>query len=569
MFGKSNHLQHHPLRPRELLSPDADIAFSFSDSSPPTTIWDFPPSPLPLPTNPPTTILPPPTPTPLTIPELLTQILSHTSTSTTLTCERVSKLWRETSLSLPLQVWKPKLERAFPTGCLPGLYGSESWRDLAILYFVWGREWSGKVRDETCEVSCAEDGIGASEEEDAEGRRDLVGVVWPTYEEESVPSIFFLNGDVLYQVDESRIRSGNIFLPQTDGKVFLGNGITSLDAARRCRRTAYIPLRDETIHTAHVQHLPSGARHITDIDKRLNTSICGNVCVHHDDRRHITSPRKIFITDLSTTPTSSPAASFHSPPALTNRDTSPPVFNETMVATKKAPPCGTITNNSNCPMGYRQITLTRIEDSHPVATFHVLKPLTDRAYGILTRTHFLWFRVGRTLRSWSEKQVAEVADASNTSALDVYDIQSSELLYTLTLPSRGDVEYCGDDSYLIFWSENRDERPILIDARKGCLRRLSAPDAEGFWVIIREYSIRWCGGRDRVIWRYRRKEDMVRDGGVEKAMSWAQDELEIEWAEDMVLGPGASSQCEGSDKYYEEYCLLEGQYTYMKRENKL
>ncbi|KAJ3050900.1 hypothetical protein HK097_008111 [Rhizophlyctis rosea] len=38
-----------------------------------------------------------------------------------------------------MHVWRPKLIRDFPSGCLPVLYGLESWRDIACIYQAWSR----------------------------------------------------------------------------------------------------------------------------------------------------------------------------------------------------------------------------------------------------------------------------------------------------------------------------------------------------------------------------------------------------------------------------------------------
>ncbi|KAJ3054092.1 hypothetical protein HK097_002678 [Rhizophlyctis rosea] len=76
---------------------------------------------------------------------LLTQIFSYLPVDTIVNCERTCRLWKDVSLSYPNQIWQPKLLRAFPEGCAPERCGEENWRDLAILWGAWGRQWKPKL----------------------------------------------------------------------------------------------------------------------------------------------------------------------------------------------------------------------------------------------------------------------------------------------------------------------------------------------------------------------------------------------------------------------------------------
>ncbi|KAJ3049371.1 hypothetical protein HK097_009625 [Rhizophlyctis rosea] len=76
---------------------------------------------------------------------LLALIFSHTSVESILKCEQTCRLWKNVSRNDTSQVWLPKLIRAFPEGCAPERYGEENWRDVAALWYAWGRQWTPKT----------------------------------------------------------------------------------------------------------------------------------------------------------------------------------------------------------------------------------------------------------------------------------------------------------------------------------------------------------------------------------------------------------------------------------------
>ncbi|KAJ3054848.1 hypothetical protein HK097_000654 [Rhizophlyctis rosea] len=71
----------------------------------------------------------------LTYPAVTVPILLRLET----TCKALLSLVRNNQI----QVWRSKLEqsRSFPSECLPLLYGNETWRDVACLWWSWRRYW--------------------------------------------------------------------------------------------------------------------------------------------------------------------------------------------------------------------------------------------------------------------------------------------------------------------------------------------------------------------------------------------------------------------------------------------
>ncbi|KAJ3054845.1 hypothetical protein HK097_000651 [Rhizophlyctis rosea] len=72
-------------------------------------------------------------------------ILAHPSITvpTLLRLERVCKRLCALIRDSPIQIWKTKLlrSRSFTPKCLPVLYGQENWRDVAVIWHTWGRQW--------------------------------------------------------------------------------------------------------------------------------------------------------------------------------------------------------------------------------------------------------------------------------------------------------------------------------------------------------------------------------------------------------------------------------------------
>ncbi|KAJ3034532.1 hypothetical protein HDV00_004945 [Rhizophlyctis rosea] len=85
-----------------------------------------------------------PTPSFQILADILLLLFAHPNISVPdlLICERTCKQWLLLIRSGQHQIWKQKLVEAFPEGCLPVLYGSECWRDVAILWYAWRRPWT-------------------------------------------------------------------------------------------------------------------------------------------------------------------------------------------------------------------------------------------------------------------------------------------------------------------------------------------------------------------------------------------------------------------------------------------
>ncbi|KAJ3033319.1 hypothetical protein HDV00_006509 [Rhizophlyctis rosea] len=79
----------------------------------------------------------------LTLPDFLILFFSHPDVTVPalLKYERVCKQWCTLIRRHQKEVWRSKLVAAFPEGCLPVLYGQETYRDVAVLWWAWCRPW--------------------------------------------------------------------------------------------------------------------------------------------------------------------------------------------------------------------------------------------------------------------------------------------------------------------------------------------------------------------------------------------------------------------------------------------
>ncbi|KAJ3036096.1 hypothetical protein HDV00_003072 [Rhizophlyctis rosea] len=76
-----------------------------------------------------------------TLPDLLILVFAHPAVTIPdlLACEKVCKQWGTLIRNNSVQIWKLKIVKGFPDGCLPVLYGSENWRNVAALWWAWRR----------------------------------------------------------------------------------------------------------------------------------------------------------------------------------------------------------------------------------------------------------------------------------------------------------------------------------------------------------------------------------------------------------------------------------------------
>ncbi|KAJ3036094.1 hypothetical protein HDV00_003070 [Rhizophlyctis rosea] len=108
-----------------------------------------------------------------TLPDILIVLFAHPNVSVAdlLKCERVCQTWCAVIRTYQVEIWKSKVQAAYPDGCCPVLYGNEVWRDVAVLWWAWQRPWPSAVISEL-------DGRGSTMAAAAKGREKKEKPTW-------------------------------------------------------------------------------------------------------------------------------------------------------------------------------------------------------------------------------------------------------------------------------------------------------------------------------------------------------------------------------------------------------
>ncbi|KAJ3045054.1 hypothetical protein HK097_001298 [Rhizophlyctis rosea] len=355
-------------------------------------------------------------------------------------------------------------------GCLPVLYGAETWRDIALLHLAWSKPWVPRDEDYVVEEAPAH-----LLREEAGLFRTLVGVLALKRGADrgrlSYDYIDFPDGRVLLRQwrefgGPSRLQ--NVFyppLPYNSPTTTLAHQIlytrptaiaTITKFGKRSVTTVQNPETSEAVHT------------YTGIDLRL---LCGDICVDYN-KGHIMSlnPRsKINFTIPR-------ATSF--------------TVNETLLAYITATP--------------RTIHLIRLSDQTQIASHRLPQPAD-----LLAPTH---------LTMHMSRFFLFVEDVSVKDVVSVYSLLDLKHLYTIPTPHRpGWMSFQMVNDCSLGAGVDIAGDAFVLDPVEKTRRRLVPPDVgrggedisgvDGYFVVVREYESDGNGkrvgtvGKERILWR--------------------------------------------------------------------
>ncbi|KAJ3047528.1 hypothetical protein HK097_011453 [Rhizophlyctis rosea] len=440
------------------------------------------------------------------VPHILELIFSHTNVPTLLRCEQTTRqfnlLLRTGSTT---QIWKTKLERNFPSGCLPLLYGHENWRDLACSWYAWSTPWRPKEVDVEYEDCWQEEDLKEGDYFDQQEDgvvRDLVDLVgnW-TYPAETM--LAFADGTVIDQVrnlgapDRGDSRFIRLFNNPAPNPAFFPH----MNYAEYVRPTNIIIQYAKTTTQLMVTDINTG-KSLYESKGGLCPSfmrVQGNICTLFSFISTFYGTRLptqlIDARSKATFEITQP----EDPTALPDHRV---VFNETLATI--AHPHQNLTGQTNIPQW--TITVHRIHPQSLIAK-HTLPP--DIALVDLCMTRFNLLTIEHSDDEFDSRKIS------------VRSLTTLETLYTLPIPDTDQSPKILTSNTAVLYGRHMGGR-YMLDPIKRQKIRMTVPVMEhvdeiepdnvcqkmGYAFVIREFDCdgagKRCGGlgRDRVFWQW-------------------------------------------------------------------
>ncbi|KAJ3048859.1 hypothetical protein HK097_010136 [Rhizophlyctis rosea] len=377
--------------------------------------------------------------------------------------EAVCKSWSRIIRQGTPQIWQPKLVLAFPEECLPVLYGHETWRDLACIYYSWSRPFIIGAEAEEGSVSVISPTKPPAQ--DSKLQRDVVGWFSPSW-----AGIQHIESDGR-KISGQAVQmnpTNNVWIPGT----LKTSNILTFDRPTPLYNNSGQPvqcggLRSERTSTVHSVH--------TVYDKHMQ------VLVRNLDQMHFKICGDTF-------------ALVTGPAAGTGR------FNVYFIDLAAVRQAGQAVDALTIVSGDPHLT-TDIGDLRNAFNESIF---VEYQKGDKPKTHFFYGSFNGT-----------------PVKIHIYDFKNAEHLHTITLfASTGLRVWLDsrqgtglDDGSLIVIQKSEKGAPTNIIDPKARAMRMYAPtglgwgEQEGLFVVVRDYDMDQDGvrtgalGRDRVYWR--------------------------------------------------------------------
>ncbi|KAJ3051776.1 hypothetical protein HK097_007217 [Rhizophlyctis rosea] len=432
--------------------------------------------------------------------KLLLLILARADIPTTLRSELICKKWASVIRRRTEAVWRPKLVRAFPSGCLPVLYGNETWRDIACIYHSWSRPIADGIlagNESPFDIVCPIDPPAHV----ANVKRDVIS--W--FGSDNGVLDIHDNGRIISASKELEpLRFANMFIPDTSKQPH--------DYWRQIKHNEDV-LQTRCVRTRNIIFFydykswdvcdSSGRVLLKNRGTKKLPYICGNTCVLAeletsttvDEEKHVTRFegvwQRVDVFDLMAVTKGGKTITVETfrEPEFRFRDDFhacfTPLFNETVFVREKCQ-----AREKGIAIAY---SIFRISDQTLIKD--ALCIFDTNPSSILTRTHLLCIENGQT---GSCIHVINLKDATYSHFIDMAGPG-------LRFRSLNDGSMLIDDKLLTIFDPKLRTRRVYRQPR---LWWSGDDDNRGVFICVREYETDGLGvrtggpGRDKVYWRW-------------------------------------------------------------------